>query len=147
MLIPQSNISSPLQQLLQIIMPFIRSGCLLSLMYQGLTDAAIRVPSALQAEVAEKEKEARSTKKLQEIAGTAREEAAARVTKATQEYERAFARANPGAAVMVGVSVVFVRPVSNCSWRVAGMHPIQVLYHLQRFAGMRFGMLQSFAQA
>ncbi len=61
------------------------------------------VRCALQAEVAEKEKDARSTKKLQEIAGTAKEEAAARCAKAAQEYERAYARANPGAAVMVGI--------------------------------------------
>lgn len=59
------------------------------------------MPYAVQAEVAEKERDARSAKKLQEIAGTAREEAAARAAKAAQEYERAFARANPGAAVMV----------------------------------------------
>ena len=55
----------------------------------------------MQKEVAEKETEARNKKKVQEIAGTAKDEAAARATKATQEYEKAFARANPGAAAMV----------------------------------------------
>ena len=77
------------------------------------------MPSALQAEVAEKEKEARSTKKLQEIAGTAREEAAARVTKATQDYERAFARANPGAALMVGTTLIhaYLTPETQYPWR------------------------------
>ena len=58
----------------------------------------------VQAEVAEKEREAQSKRKLQEFAGTAKEEAAARAVKATQEYERAFARANPGAAVMVSIA-------------------------------------------
>ena len=55
----------------------------------------------LQGEVAEKEREAKSTKKLQEIASTARDEARAKAVKAVREYEQAFARANPMAAVMV----------------------------------------------
>ena len=59
--------------------------------------------SPLQEEVAEKEKEAASKKKLQEFAGTARQEADARAAKADQEYQKAFARANPGAAIMVWI--------------------------------------------
>jgi len=57
--------------------------------------------NVMQKEVAEKETEARNKRKVQEIAGTAKDEAAARAIKATQEYEKAFARANPGAAAMV----------------------------------------------
>lgn len=58
----------------------------------------------MQKEVAEKETEARNKRKVQEIAGTAKDEAAARAIKATQEYEKAFARANPGAAAMVTIA-------------------------------------------
>ena len=61
------------------------------------------ISSPLQEEVAEKEKEAASKKKLQEFAGTARQEADARADKANQEYKKAFARANPGAAIMVWI--------------------------------------------
>ena len=55
----------------------------------------------LQGEVAEKDREAKSTKKLQEIAITARDEARTKAERAVREYEQAFARANPMAAVMV----------------------------------------------
>lgn len=55
----------------------------------------------MQDEVAEKEREAKSKKRLQEVANTARDEATARATKATQDHERAFTRANPAAAALV----------------------------------------------
>ena len=55
----------------------------------------------MQDEVAEKEREAKSKKRLQEVASTARDEATARATKATQDHERAFTRANPAAAALV----------------------------------------------
>ena len=76
----------------------------ISQLARGAEDVTAATLFAVQTEVAEKEKDAQSAKKLQEIAGAAKEEAAARCAKAAQEYERAFARANPGAAVMVGIA-------------------------------------------
>ena len=80
--------------------------CLLSAMHRRFHGASAHVLHEcrhwlLQGEVAEKEREAKSTKKLQEIASTARDEARTKAEKAVHEYEQAFARANPMAAVMV----------------------------------------------
>lgn len=80
--------------------------CLLFAMTSGVNGASVhflheRLHWPLQGEVAEKEREAKSTKKLQEIASTARDEARTKAAKAVREYEKAFARANPMAAVMV----------------------------------------------